>query len=209
LTTSPHETPNLRPRMTTHPTPWSVEVVAGILWATVEVHEAGTWHPLDSASLKRLGLTKEEALTSALKRLTHHDTAAAWHHIPEAPGVHIFTTGEVHSAAQLLLLPKLFAEWPDAGLVACCPCEELLVCAPLRVVTDLEKITILADANRQLAPTAGTPLSPEVFWCDSQSWHHLPIEHREGELHLHPPEPLRLCIDRIAALGLVATAGEA
>ena len=194
--TSPHETPTLRPRMTTHPTAWSVEVVAGILWATVEFYEKGIWRPVDGEALVRLGLSKEQALTTALKRLAHHDTAAAWHHIPEAPGVHIFTTGEVHSAAQLLLLPKLFAEWPDAGLAACCPCEELLVCAPIRVVTDLEKITILADANRQLAPNAGTPLSPEVFWCDSERWHHLPIDHRKGELHLHPPASRRSSTER-------------
>lgn len=209
MNTSPNETPTLRPRMTTYPTAWSVEVVAGILWATVEVWDAGVWHPLDHQLLLRYGLTKEQALQLALKRLAHHDTAAAWHHIPEAPGVHIFTTGEVHSAAQLLLLPKLFAQWPEAGLAACLPCEELLVCAPLRVVTDLEKITILADANRHLTPNAGTPLSPEIFWCDSERWHHLPVDHHEGELHLHPPPALRRCIDRIAALGLVATAGEA
>ena len=209
MNTSPHETPTLRPRMTTHPNAWSVEVVSGILWATVEIFEEGVWRPLDNAALARLRLTKEEALQRAMKRLSQHDAAAAWHHIPEAPGVHIFTTGEVHSAAQLLVLPKLFAAWPDAGIVACCPCEELLVCAPLRVVTDLQKITILADANRQLAPDAGTPLSPEVFWCDSERWHHLPIDHREGELHLHPPPLLRRCIDRIAALGLVGAAGEA
>ena len=200
---------DLRPRVINQRQPGALELVSGLLWVITEEHRNGEWRPLQPHELAVRGLTPSTALNYALKRLQNAASPFNWHSIKEAPGVHVFTTGDARSAAHLLLLKQRFTHWPEGGVIAGCPSEDLLVCTSIHQVEDLDRLILLADACRVAASHAQHPLTDQLFWCDGERWFHLPVVCQGDQLHIIPPASFRKSLDHLAALGLVAMAGEA
>ena len=94
-------------------------------------------------------------------------------------------------------------------MIAGCPSEDLLVCTSIHAVEDLDRLILLADACKVAAAQAQHPLTDQLFWCDGERWLHLPVVTQGQQLHIIPPTSFRKCLDQLAALGLVALAGEA
>lgn len=199
----------LRPRVINRREPGAMELVSGLLWVIIEERKNGDWRPVQPQELAVRGLSPRTAMNYALKRLQNAASPFNWHSIKEAPGVHVFTTGDACSAAHLLLLKQRFTQWPEGGVIAGCPSEELLVCTSIHAVEDLDRLILLADACKVAAAQAQHPLTDQLFWCDGERWLHLPVVTQGQQLHIIPPTSFRKCLDQLAALGLVALAGEA
>ena len=123
------------------------------------------------------GLTPDELMAPALAHLRHIVPDRPWIPVETVPGLRIAWAPDGLAASRALILRDLFDPFPLEGVIVALPAPDQLLCVALE------------------------PLTDQVFWCEGQTLHTVPIRRTEDEVVANPPPELLQAFERLALLG--------
>lgn len=199
----------LRPRLIGPEAPLSVAFVPGHLHVALTVDDGAGPRPVTEADLTAWGTTVEQLLPMAINRLRRESRINDWQPIDTVPGMSTLVTGDGAAAARMLCISDLVGDWPLGGIIVVAPTPDQLLAVALHDVSDIEALNVMISAAQFAHMGAEEPLSNQAFWTDGHGWEHVAIRHCESEVDVSLPDALRDRLGHLAAMGMVAIAGEA
>lgn len=198
----------LRILLTDHPTEVCRELVRGHLFEAVALDHGDAVKPLTANDLEVLAISGEEATRLALALRQRTSAGNDVREVDTLPGLRFVVAGDGLAASRLALLPELL-DLPLGGVVAAVPAPDQLLCVPLDSARSLDALQALASALGHAESTRDQILSDQLFWFDGDDWRPLPVEHGSEDITVLPPPDFVNAMNRLAAIDLVQTAGEA
>ncbi len=186
----------------------SAALVPGQLHVALTVDDGTGVRPVTSDDLVAWNTTVEALLPMALDRLAAESDASSWLGIDTVPGMALYPATDGESSARMLILPRLIHDWPLAGVAVIAPTRDQLIAVPLGEMADLDALNVMVSTARY-AHRGDKPLSDQAFWTDGRVWRPIRVHHDDEGVEVHLPEEARAGISQLAAMGLVALAGEA
>lgn len=199
----------LRPRLVQPDVRPSVPLVEGQLHIALTVDVGDGPRPVTEVDLEAWSTTIEDLLPMAVTRLRRESRIEDWRPVDTVPGMNTLITGDGASSSRMLCMDDLVGDWPLGGVIIAVPSPDQILVVPLHDVSDIEALNIMISAAHFAHMSAEEPLSNQAFWTDGHAWEHVFIQHNESDVEVSLPETLRNRLGHLAAMGLVATAGEA
>ena len=199
----------LRPVLCSPDTQLSLPVVEGLLHVALTVDDGAGIRPVDESDLEAWNATLEQLLPVALDRLTRESSDRDWIGVDTVPGMALYQADDGRSSSRMLILDHLVDDWPLAGIAVVVPAPDQLIVVPLNDMEDLDALNVTVTAAKIAAEREADALTDQAFWTDGTAWHHIKVEHDGDHTQVYLPAPAQAGIGRLAAMGLVATAGEA
>ena len=199
----------LRILLTDHPTEVCREIVRGHLYEAVALDHGDAVKPVSGNDLEVLSLSADEAKQLALALLVRTSAGTDLRKVDTLPGLRSVVSGDGLAASRLALLPLLIDPMPLGGIVAAVPAPDQLLCVPLDSARSLDALQALASALGHAEANRDHILSDQLFWFDGDRWRPLPVHHGDDDITVLPPPDFVRAMNRLAAMDLVSTAGEA
>ncbi len=187
----------------------SAPVVPGLLHVGLTLDEGDGTRRVTHGDLAAWGVTLDALLPLALERLAAESPVAGWHPVEPVPGLALYQALDGHSSARMLVLDRMLDDWPLGGVVVTVPSADQLMAVPLHAIDDLDALNVMVTAAQLAHGASDAPLSDQAFWTDGTRWEHVQVTHHDDTVQVVLPPQARLGITRLAALGMVAAAGEA
>ncbi len=187
----------------------SVALVPDQLHVALTVDDGTGVRPVTHDDLQAWHTTVEALMPMALNRLEQESDASRWLGIDTVPGMALYPAEDGESSARMLILPRLIDDWPLAGVAVIAPTRDQLIAVPLGEMADLDALNVMVSTARYAHKGGNNPLSDQAFWTDGRVWRPIRVRHSAEGVEVHLPEEARSGISQLAAMGLVALAGEA
>lgn len=187
----------------------AIPLVPGQLFLTLHYELGDALRPVTAQDLARWGVTQSELFEHGLDRL--HDTTSGedWQRVDTVPGMAVLLTPDGAAASRLAVFERLVEEWPLGGYVVGTPSANQLFVVPLDSVTDLDGLQVLVNAVHYACTMASVALTDQIFWHDGAGWRHIGVTHDSEDVRMTPPPAFLENVGRLAAMDMVAAAGEA
>lgn len=188
----------------------SLPLVDGLLHVGLTVDEGTSLRRVTAEDLTSWNATIEQLVPIAMERLASESRKSDWLGVDTVPGMALYQSGDGQSSSRMLVLDRLVDDWPLAGVVVVVPSPDQLIAVPLAEMDDLDALNVMVTAARIVFDNEGEAgLTDQAFWTDGSSWHHVRVEHDGDHTQVFLPPLAQAGVARLAAMGLVATAGEA
>lgn len=180
--------------------PAHVELFPGFASTYLVANEPGeTWY-LQDHHLADWNVTFEQLYPTAVANLAACTDRGRLHPLAGSPvpGVFAYDSGDSFDAARILLLEELLGPLPEQGVVVMVPSQETLLCVPLHnveAVGAMNAMLVLGRAMHQGSPSA---ITDQPFWYDGETWQHVPVAHRRGDVEVKPPDRFVRALERLA-----------
>lgn len=187
----------------------SIPLVEGHLHIALTVDDGVGLRKVTRQDLAAWNATLEDLYRVALQRLGQESDAYAWMGVDTVPGMALYQAEDGLSSSRMLILDQLVDDWPIAGVVVAVPGRDQLIAVPLTEIGDIDALNVMVTAAGMAFEDGDAPLTNQAFWTDGETWELVRVEHEQDNVRVYLPERARAAIRRLAAMGLVACAGEA
>ncbi len=199
----------LRPRLVTPDVTPSMPLIPGELHVALTVDEGAGPRDVDEDDLTAWNATIAQLLPMAISRMDRESSKSSWRAVDTIPGMFLLRSGDSNASARMLNLHNLMEFWPTGGVCVIVPSPDQLMAVPLTSVSDIDALNVMVTAAHYAHGSAEHPLSDQAFWTDGNQWHLITLTHSDDDVHMDAPTPLLDTLTRLAAIDLVAVAGEA
>lgn len=187
----------------------SLPLVDGLVHVALWVDDGAGPRLVTDEDLQAWNSTLDGLLPAALERLREASAAADWIGVETVPGMALYQALDGNSSARALILGHLVRDWPLAGVAVVTPSPDQLIAVPLHSVDDLDALNVMIASARVAWENSASPLTDQALWTDGTRWHHIRVAHDPDHIEVRLPPAAEHAIRQLAAMGLVATAGEA
>ena len=187
----------------------SVPFIDGQLHIGLQVDDGAVVRPVTESDLLEWRTSVEALLPEALQALANDTDWREWQVVHTVPGMELYLAGDGLSSSRMLVLDNLVYAWPLGGIVIAIPSADQLMAVRLDSIDDLDALNVMVTAAFYAHGQAEKGLTDQVFWNDGERWRHLRVVHGSTLVEIDPPAAFVEAVGRLAAMDMVATAGEA
>ena len=180
--------------------PAHVELFPGFASTYLVANEDGeTWY-LQDHHIADWDVTFEQLYPVAVANLAARTSREMLHPLAGSPvpGVFAYDSGDSFDAARILLLEELLSPLPEHGVVVMVPSQDTLLCAPLHNVEAVGAMNAMLVLGRAMNKGSPSAITDQPFWYDGETWQHIPVVHRRGDVEVKPPDRFMRALEKLA-----------
>jgi hypothetical protein len=179
---------------------WSHKLAGTDLQACLVIDSPETMFYVTEEMVTQSGQPGESWLEKAIANLRQRTQGDCLEVVDEDSGIRLCSTGDAYDAARVLLLDHLLPETQEFGCFVSVPSRDELLVLPVsaRAMAFVHLLKVLAEKNFKSAPY---PISDEVFWVRAGTWCRFPVEVRNQQVVVTPPQEFLPVFQRLAPDG--------